>query len=458
MSHAPFDFILRSQTVCLPGGMAPAAIYVHGARISAVTAYQDVPPGADVRDTPHTILPGLVDTHVHINDPGRDTWEGFATATRAAASGGVTTVVDMPLNSIPATTTPEAIARKVQALEAGAFIDVGLCGGLVPENAHHVGDLFREGLCAFKCFLADSGVYEFSHVSGVELERGLRSLEKVDAPLFVHAELPPPLEAAAAALGTISPSDARRYATYLASRPKSAEDAAVELVLTTLRKTGGRGHIVHLSSADALRFLRAARDTGTPLDAETCPHYLTLAAEDIPDGATEFKCAPPIRERENQARLWAAIREGLLTQIVTDHSPATLDLKCSDSGDFMKAWGGISSLELGLSVLANTAPSYGVDLHTLVMRMSASTAALAGLGGRKGRIAVGCDADLALWDPSFEFEVVPTALQHRNPVTAYAGKRLRGRVVATYLRGQQIFRRDAAGPSFFGRHGAWLRR
>lgn len=404
------------------------------------------------------VLPGLVDTHVHINDPGRAAWEGFASATKAAAAGGVTTLVDMPLNSIPATVTPQAVEAKLHVMDGRAFVDVGLCGGLVPENASSVRELHAEGVIAFKCFLAESGVDEFHHVEAEPLLRGLQGLAKVDAPLFVHAELPGPLEEAARALGNVSPSDARRYATYLASRPKSAEEAAIELVLASLKASGARAHIVHLSAATALPILGRARDEGIPLSAETCPHYLTLAAEDVPDGATAFKCAPPIRERENQDKLWQGLRDGLIKQVVTDHSPATMDLKCSDSGDFMRAWGGISSLQIGFAVVNDAARRRGVPISEVVRWMSIEPARLAGLEGRKGAIAVGCDADFAIYDDTDVWSVHAGALEHKNPVCAYEGKELRGRVVRTVLRGEVIYDRALAEPHVAAARGSWLRR
>lgn len=453
--------VVRGMRVALPGGIAPAAIHIRDGRITKVTAYDDVPEGmsasAILEAGRRYVFPGLVDTHVHINDPGRTTWEGFASATRAAAAGGVTTLVDMPLNSIPATVTPEAVEAKLHVMDGKAHVDVGLCGGLVPDNASKVGELRREGVLAFKCFLAESGVAEFAHVEAEPLLAGLRGLAKVDAPLFVHAELPGPLEEAARLQGNVSPSDARKYATYLASRPKSAEEAAIDLVLSSLRASGARAHIVHLSAASALPILAKARDEGIPLSAETCPHYLTLAAEDVPDGATAFKCAPPIRERKNQDELWQGLRDGLIRQIVTDHSPATMDLKCSDSGDFMRAWGGISSLQIGFAVVYDAARRRGVPMADVVRWMSAEPARLAGLEGKKGSIAVGCDADFALYDDDEVWSVSAGALEHKNPVCAYEGKSLQGRVVLTILRGEVIFDHSRPAPFSAGASGTWLR-
>jgi allantoinase len=455
------DLVVRGQRVFTPVGERPAAVHVDRGRgvIVAVTDIEAAPEAApgrvDVIDAgTMCLLPGLVDTHVHINDPGRAEWEGFTTATRAAAAGGVTTLVDMPLNSIPPTTTLSGLREKVRALEEKACVDVALCGGLVPSNASQrgLGELFQEGVLAFKCFLAESGVAEFSHVHEAELRAGMKELARLDAPLFVHAELPEPLaEGDRAALGL----DPRRYATYLASRPRRAEDAAIELVLRLARETGARAHVVHLSSADALDLFQSARDDKTALTVETCPHYLTFAAEEIPDGATEYKCAPPIRERNNRERLWDALRQGGIEQVVTDHSPSTAVLKCSGSGDFMKAWGGISSLQLGLAAVWTEARARGRGVRDLVDWMCAAPARLAGLQGRKGAIAVGCDADFAIWDPEASFTVDAATLEHKNKITPYQGRSLRGSVLRTILRGEEIYRR---GMPFGPTRGRWVRR
>lgn len=453
------DRIVRGKRVVTKAGERPLAIHVAGGVIAKLSDYDDVPEGADVLDAgDRVILPGLVDTHVHINDPGRADWEGFETATRAAAAGGVTTLVDMPLNSLPPTTTRDGLAEKLRALEDKARVDVALCGGLVPSNvAKHGGleELAREGVVAFKCFLAESGVDEFSHVHEAELRAGMRELARLGAPLFVHAELPEPLsEGEKAARGL----DPRKYATYLRSRPKSAEDAAVELVLRLAEETGARAHVVHLSSADALDMLRRARDRRVPLSVETCPHYLTFAAEDVPDGDTSFKCAPPIRERENREALWGALREGIVGQIVTDHSPSTAALKCSGSGDFMKAWGGISSLQIGLSAIWTSARERGHGVADLARWMSAAPARLAGLEGRKGAIEVGCDADLVFWEPDATLTVDAARLEHKNKLTPYQGRELRGVVARTFLRGETIYERTDHGATFANPRGRWIRR
>lgn len=448
------DLVVKGRRVMLPEGERPAAVLVSRGVIQEVVAYEAAPVGPETIDAGElVVMPGLVDTHVHINDPGRAAWEGFETATRAAAAGGVTTLVDMPLNSIPPTTTLEGLRAKLDALEARATVDVALCGGLVRTNPLGLRDVWNEGAIAFKCFLAESGVDEFAHVDEDALRAGMRELAKVDAPLFVHAELPGPLDAAApaAALG-----DPRAYATYLASRPRRAEDEAVELVLRLARETGARAHIVHLSSSDALTTIRRAREERVPLTVETCPHYLTFASEEIADGQTAYKCAPPIREEANREKLWDALREGLVDQVVTDHSPSTLELKCSGSGDFMKAWGGISSLQLGLAAVWTEAAARGARITDVAQWMSAAPARLAGLVGRKGTIAKGADADFALWDPDGTFQVDAATLEHKNKITPYQQRILRGVVHRTILRGQTVYTRGKG----FGtaRHGRWVRR
>lgn len=448
------DLIVRGRHVVLEDGVRPAAVQVRTGRILGVTPPDAVPVGCPVLDAGDlVVMAGLVDTHVHINEPGRTEWEGFWTATRAAAAGGVTTLMDMPLNSIPPTTSAAGLRAKIAATEGKLHVDLGLCGGLVPGNAGSLIELAREGALAFKCFLVPSGVDEFPAVTGDDLRAGLRTLAGLGLPLLCHAELPGPLEEAAARLAAEDP---RRYATYLQSRPRQAEDRAVELAAQLCQEMGSKIHIVHLSSADALPLLRQARERGAQLTVETCPHYLTFAAEEVPPGATEYKCAPPIREAENRERLWDALREGLIDLVVTDHSPSAPELKCTGSGDFMRAWGGISSLQLGLpavwSALCERGGGPG-DLVRLSAWMSARPAALVGLADRKGRIAAGYDADLVLWDPDAVFAVEPERLAHRHGLTPYRGRVLRGVVHRTLLRGRVIYEDGAFAPP----QGVWLR-
>lgn len=445
--------VLRGRRVVLPSGVAPAAIHVDGGRVVKVAEYTDLPEGAPLEDAGDlVVMAGLVDTHVHINEPGRTEWEGFETATRAAAAGGVTTLMDMPLNSIPPTTTLAGFDAKAQAADGKLSVDVMLAGGVVPGNAAELAPLFARGAPAFKCFLAESGVDEFRHVLEEHLDAALPILAKANAPLLVHAELPGPLEAAAGALEGLSPSEAREYARYLASRPKQAEDAAIEMVIRLVEKHGARAHIVHLSSSTALPMLMRARDRGVKITAETCPHYLSLAAEDIAEGATEFKCAPPIRERANQVELWKALQNEAIAQVVTDHSPSTPALKCTGSGDFSKAWGGIASLQLGLPVVWSQAKKRGATVSDIARWMCEATARLVGIETTKGSIAVGHDADFCIWDPDAAFEVDAKKLEHRHKMTPYDHRQLTGVVVQTWLRGEKIFDRGVFAPRPHGRH------
>ena len=448
--------IFVSTRVALPDGVRPASVHVENGKIVHVRGPADVPAGAPVTDLGDLVLlPGLVDTHVHINDPGRTAWEGFDTATRAAAAGGVTTLVDMPLNSIPPTTTLAGLAAKAQAADGRLLVDVGFCGGLVPGSVGHLREIWDAGAIAFKCFLADSGVPEFSHVGEADLEAGMRELAGFGAPLFVHAELPGPLARAAAAQAAAGKLDPRAYASWLDSRPREAEDEAIDLVIRLSKDTGARAHVVHLSSATALSAIRRAKDAHAPFSAETCPHYLTFASEEIPEGATEYKCAPPIRESKNRDQLWDALRERLLDQVVTDHSPSTAELKCCGSGDFVAAWGGIASLQLGLAAVWTSARARGATMSDVADWMSAAPARLVGLADTKGRIAPGADADFAVWDPDADFVVDVTRLEHKNKVTPYHGRALRGRVLETWLRGEKIYDR---GTFTTPPRGRWLRR
>lgn len=429
--------LLTSRRVVTPEGVRPATVHILNGRIERVGPVGEAPPGVPAIDCGDLVLmPGIVDTHVHINQPGRTEWEGFATATRAAAAGGVTTLVDMPLNSIPATTTREGLRAKLAAAQEGLRVDVGLWGGVVPGNTGELAGLLADGVLGFKCFLVPSGVEEFGSVGEADLRVAMPELARHGAVLLAHAELPGPIVAVSGVWEEGNPAEYRRY---LRSRPDAAEVEAVELLIRLCRETGCRVHIVHVSSAESLPLLRRAREEGLPVTAETCPHYLTFAAEEIHDGAVAFKCAPPIRSRENRERLWEALREGLIDLVATDHSPCPPEMKKIESGDFREAWGGISSLQLALPAVWAGARERGFTFADLARWMCVAPARLAGLTGRKGAIAPGYDADLVIWDPEASFEVDAERLHHRHKLTPYSGRTLYGVVRRTLLRGETVY-------------------
>ena len=421
--------ILRSRNVVTPEGTRAVSIHINDGVIARIADFDDASGAIDYGEL--TLMPGVVDSHVHVNEPGRTEWEGFETATHAAAAGGVTTIVDMPLNSIPATTSVAAVEAKVHALHGKCRVDVALWGGAVPGNVDQLRPMLDAGVRGFKCFLVDSGVPEFGNLDAVEVEAALNALHGTGAPLLVHAELPEHIHA--------PEGDARAYASYLASRPAKAEDDAIALMFALVRKTGTHTHIVHLSSANGLEALRLARKTGVPLTAETTPHYLYFGAEDVPDAATEFKCAPPIREHSNREELWRGVEEGLFNAIVSDHSPCTPELKRMQEGDIARAWGGIASLQLSLSIVWTEAKRRKIAFEKIASLMTSGPATLAGLGHRKGKLAAGYDADIVAFDPKARFVVKTDDIQHRHKVTPYAGETLNGVVRATYVRGHKVW-------------------
>jgi allantoinase len=432
------ELIVRGQRVITSDGERPAAIHIRGGLITAISPFDDIPSGLPVHEAgTSVVMPGLVDTHVHINEPGRTQWEGFSSATQAAAAGGVTTLVEMPLNSIPATTTLSAYREKIAAATDKLWVDVGFWGGVVPGNAAEIRALWEAGVFGFKCFLVASGVDEFPQVTESDLRTALPELAAVGAPLLAHAELPGPIDDA---VKKRSQSEStRRYATWLSSRPREAENQAISLLLRLAREFNARIHIVHLSSSDPLPQLERAKSEGVSVSVESCPHYLTFIAEEIADGATEFKCAPPIRESKNREKLWAALRDGTIDLIASDHSPCPPAMKLREGGDFLRAWGGIASLQLSLSAVWTQARSRGYALTDVAAWMCSRPARLAGLDKRKGAIVPGCDADLVIWNPDATFRVDPARLRHRHKLTPYAGRELAGVVEATFLRGQKIF-------------------
>ncbi len=446
------DLVIVSRRVVTPAGTRPAAVVIDGGTIRAVEPLPGPTQTAERVDAGDAVvMPGVVDTHVHVNEPGRTEWEGFETASMAAAAGGVTTLVDMPLNSSPVTTSVDALRRKVDAARGAAYVDYGCWGGLVPANADQLVPLLDAGVLGFKCFLVDSGLEEFPPVGEAELERAMPVLATHDAVLLVHAEAPGPIAAARPAGGAL----ARRYADYLRSRPAEAEQQAIDLLIRLCERHRCRVHIVHLASADALAQLASAKRTGLPISVETCPHYLTFAAEEIPDGATTFKCAPPIRDGTHRERLWRGLAEGIVDLVASDHSPCPPAMKRLDRGDFVGAWGGIASLQLSLAAVWTGAQARGCPVDAVARWMCAAPARLAGLAPRKGALVPGGDADILIWDPESSFVVSADMVRHRHKATPYEGMRLHGSVVETYVRGRRVYDRGTftAEPG-----GRWLER
>jgi allantoinase len=426
---AGLDTVVRARRAVVGGEERPADVGIRDGHVVAVAAHGALQ-AAEVVELAgdEVLLPGLVDTHVHVNEPGRTEWEGFASATRAATAGGVTTIVDMPLNSIPPTVTVAALDVKRAAARGQCFVDVGFWGGAVPGNVTDLAGLHEAGVFGFKCFLLDSGVEEFPHLAPADFATAMTEVARLGALMIVHAEDAD--EVAECAHG-------RAYGGFLASRPDAAEERAIALVVDTARTTGARAHVVHLSASGALPTLRAALAGGVDVSVETCPHYLHFEAGTIPDGATELKCCPPIRDGANREALWAALGGGDIDMVVSDHSPCTADLKRQDTGDFAEAWGGIASLQLGLPVVWSGARERGVPLADVVRWMATAPARRVGLTS-KGEIAVGADADLCVFAPEESWVVDPARLHHKNPVSAYTGRTLTGTVRSTWLRGRPV--------------------
>jgi allantoinase len=426
-----------SQRVITLQGVQPGAVLVEGGRIRGVMPIVDVPTGARIQDFGEAaILPGLVDSHVHLNEPGRTEWEGFETGTRAAAAGGYTLLVDMPLNCLPATTTVAALAAKREAARGKCRVDWAAWGGVVSDNQLEIEAMAAAGVLGFKCFLIHPGVDGFTMVSEQELRAALPHVAQTGLPLLVHAELAGPVDAATAMLND---ADWKSYATYLKSRPDEAELSAIRLLISLCSEYRFRLHIVHLSTCEGLALLRAARANGLPVSVETCPHYLHFASETIGDGATLCKCAPPIRSRANRESLWQGLRDGVIDLVATDHSPCPPAMKQLDGGNFTTDWGGIASLPVALPVMWTGASARGFTLPDIARWMAEGPASLAGCDDRKGRIAAGYDADFCIFEPEAEFVVTKERLHQRHPLSPYVGEKLRGVVKATYLRGKPVF-------------------
>ncbi|MCU1477587.1 MAG: allB [Subtercola sp.] len=437
-----YDAIVRAERAYIDGVFRPAALAISGGLIVAIDQV-DAPfeSATDVTlPASQVLIPGIVDSHVHVNEPGRTDWEGFASATRAAAAGGVTTIIDMPLNSIPPTTTPEALELKRAAAARQASVDVGFWGGAIPSSLTHLEALHDAGVFGFKAFLSPSGVDEFPHLTTPQLHAALAEIALFDGLLIVHAEDPGVLAEHENAGGL-------SYDDFVASRPEAAEKTAIDHIIEGLRATGARAHILHLSSAAALPAIRAAKQEGLRLTVETCPHYLSFAAESIPDGATQYKCCPPIRDEANRELLWQALVAGDIDLIASDHSPSTRELKLGHGGDFGLAWGGISGLQVSLPAVWSAARSRGISLDRVIEWMAVSTSRLAHLSA-KGSLTIGSDADLVAFAPDETFTVNAEQLQHKNKLTAFEGSDLHGVVHTTWLRGTPVFSiNDAVSPA-----------
>jgi allantoinase len=426
-----------SRRVVTPHGIRAAAVLVQDERIVDVVPSDQLPANSSVKDFGDAaILPGLVDSHVHINEPGRTEWEGFRTATRAAAAGGCTTLVDMPLNCLPPTTTVAALEEKRRAASGQCHVDWMAWGGVVSDNQEHIEGLAAAGVPGFKCFLVHPGIDGFTMVTEGELRSALPHVTKTGLPLLVHAELPAPVEKATSRLAQ---ADWSKYTTYLQSRPDEAELSAVRLMLSLCREFHFRLHIVHLATSQALDMLRAAKSQGLPVSVETCPHYLHFSSDNISDGQTLLKCAPPIRGRENCEKLWQGLREGVIDLVATDHSPCPPEMKRLSERSFRTAWGGIASLSLALPVMWTEASRRGFTLVDIARWMAEGPARLAGCDSRKGRIAKNFDADFMVFEPEAEFIATKEHLHYRHRVSPYLGEKLRGVVKVTYLRGNCVF-------------------
>jgi allantoinase len=423
---------MRSSRVVTPDGMRDAVVSFRDGVIVSVEQPQEIPSDRVEDFGDLVISPGLIDPHVHINEPGRTEWEGFETATRSAAAAGVTTLVDMPLNSSPVTTSVVAFQTKLNASERKLHVDCGFHAGLVPANAGNLKSLLASGVLGVKAFMIHSGIDDFPATTESDFHNAMHAIAEAGIPLLVHAELQPrDFETRA--------SNPRSYEEYLSSRPRNWENDAVAMMIRLCKEYRCRVHIVHVSSSEAIPLLRNAKEAGLPITAETCPHYLYFDSETIPDGDTRLKCAPPIRERENNEKLWDALREGVLDFVASDHSPCSPEMKFLGEGNFMKAWGGIASLQFGLPIVWTLTRERGLTPENLSSMMSANPAKLIGLENRKGRIAAGFDADFVVWDPDESFVVEPSIVHHRHKLTPYEGRRLFGKVYTTFLHGSKVF-------------------
>jgi allantoinase len=424
-----FDVAIHSNSVITPAGIVNATVVIKNGLI------EEIVPGKleDAMDAgDKIIMPGIIDPHVHINEPGRTDWEGFDTATRSAIAGGITTLVDMPLNSSPVTTTVKAFEEKLSSAKNQLHANCGFWGGIVPGNVNDIEGLIEKGVLGFKAFLIDSGIDEFPAVTETDLRRAMPIIAKHNLPLLVHCEVTNNQE-------PTTSNRQRSYQNYLSSRPKQWEDDAIALMIKLCEEYDCRVHIVHLSSSNSIGQIKKAKERGLPLTVETAPHYLYFNAEDIYDGQTQFKCAPPIREKENNEKLWQAFINGIIDFVATDHSPAPPAMKELQSGDFMKAWGGIASLQFALPVLWTAARRRNADVTHVARWLCAGPAKFIGKQNRKGQIEKGFDADLVVWDPEKQFTVTEELIHHKHKITPYLDEKLYGVVEQTYLKGIKVF-------------------
>lgn len=450
------DLVIQSERVVTSRGIRKAAVVIRRGKVADIRAYGKTPGKSLLDFGKLVVMSGLVDTHVHINEPGRTEWEGFETATKAAATGGITTLVDMPLNSSPVTTTVDAFRQKLGAAKGKLWVDCGFYAGLIPGNTNELKPLMDAGVLGVKAFLIHSGIDEFPNAAETDLRAGMPIIAKAKIPLLVHCELatssPQSEFPARPPAGWRNP---KSYRDYLASRPRQWEHEAIQLMIRLCKEYKCRTHIVHLSSADSVPMLKKARKQKLPITVETCPHYLFFSAEEIPDGDTRFKCAPPLRENENRDRLWRAVKDGAIDLIVSDHSPSTPELKLLKEGDFQKAWGGIASLQLGLPIVWTEARKRGFSVDDIARWMCGRPAELVGLKGRKGSLLVGSDADIVVWDPEASFVVDVQSIFHRHKLTPYLGRTLFGKVFRTFLSGRTIYEN---GRHVDGPHGSVILR
>ena len=446
MSDNDVDLVIRAGRALVEAAIKPATVAIRGGVITEIGGADAEFDSAETAtlDDDQVLLPGMIDTHVHINDPGRSDWEGFETATRAALKGGYTTLVDMPLNSLPSTVSVDALEEKKAAAQGNCFVDMGFWGGAIPGNKSDLAPLHGSGVFGFKCFLADSGVPEFPPLDADQLNEHLDEIARLGSLMIIHAEDPTTLDAAPHVPG-------RAYADFLASRPDASEVEAIRVVIDAVRRSGARAHILHLSSAEALPLIRAAKQEGLPLTVETCPHYLSFAAETILEGSTAHKCCPPIRSRDNQDRLWEALRDGTIDCVVSDHSPSTAELKQMEIGDFATAWGGVAAIQVAFTAVWTAARHRGFGLADVVRWMCERPAEIVGMRG-KGAIAIGNSADLIAYAPDERWIVDVDELEHKNKISPYDGLELSGRTVTTWLRGHRADTERADG-RFISRDG-----